>query len=94
MRWWFYVVDFLLVQSTVFLICLFLFHAIKNPFSWACWAKRARSHRTGRTTEEVEEWTDPEEAAKEAGSELGGLEENGFPVKGEENHYRVTTVYK
>ena len=24
-----------------------------------------RSHRTGRTTQEVEEWTDPEEAAKE-----------------------------
>jgi hypothetical protein len=24
-----------------------------------------RSHRTGRTTQEVEQWTDPEESAKE-----------------------------
>lgn len=33
-------------------------------FPAAC--RAIRSHRTGRTTQEVEEWTDPEEAAKEA----------------------------
>lgn len=27
--------------------------------------RQLASHRTGRTTQEVEEWTDPEEAAKE-----------------------------
>lgn len=34
--------------------------------------RAVRSHRTGRTTQEVEEWTDPEEAAKEV-VDFGGI---------------------